>query len=230
VTRAEHDGSALWIGWTILRDVALTHAELLVEQLEDAIVVLGPLQKLVAWAPDNDLGAVAGETDEAKAERERADDDEDRDRAERLPRVSRAEHEARSRGRHRPAPTQDEADAVSAVPPPAPPSAGDPEGAGAAHGAAERPRALPRLLSRRPLVTEVDPSVPIEKGTRVQVVAGPFRGKVGVVQELDGKGAARVMLGLLATRVEVKDLVAAAEGKDRPALASSHRKPMGVRS
>ncbi len=80
------------------------------------------------------------------------------------------------------------------------------------------------------MVTEVDPSAPIEKGTRVQVMGGPFRGKVGVVQELDGKGAARVMLGLLATRVEVKDLVAAAEGKDRPALASSHRKPMGVRS
>jgi hypothetical protein len=38
------------------------------------------------------------------------------------------------------------------------------------------------------------------------------------------------MLGLLATRVDVKDLVGAAEGKERPALASSHRKPMGVRS
>jgi ribosomal protein L24 len=64
----------------------------------------------------------------------------------------------------------------------------------------------------------------------VQVLSGPFRGKVGVVQELDGRGAARVILGLLATRVDVKELIAAAEGKDRPALASSHRKPMGVRS
>ena len=94
----------------------------------------------------------------------------------------------------------------------------------------ERQRAIPRGLSRRPLVTEVDPSAPVEKGTRVQVLAGPFRGKLGVVQELDGKGAARVMLGLLAARLEVKDLMAAAEGKERPALASSHRKPMGVRS
>ena len=73
------------------------------------------------------------------------------------------------------------------------------------------------------------PTAPIEKGIRVQVLAGPFRGKVGVVQELDGKGAARVMLGLLATRVDVKELIAAAEGKERPQLGSSHRKPMGTR-
>ena len=38
------------------------------------------------------------------------------------------------------------------------------------------------------------------------------------------------MPGLLGTRVDAKELIAAAEGKDRPALASSHRKPMGVRS
>jgi transcription antitermination factor NusG len=94
----------------------------------------------------------------------------------------------------------------------------------------EPQRPLPRVLTRRPLVTEVNPTAPIEKGIRVQVLSGPFRGKVGVVQELDGKGAARVMLGLLATRVDVKELIAAAEGKERPQLGSSHRKPMGMRS
>jgi transcription antitermination factor NusG len=83
---------------------------------------------------------------------------------------------------------------------------------------------------RAPLVTEVDPSVPIEKGTRVRVLDGPFVGKIGVVQDLDGKGGARVMLGLLATRLDVKDLIAAAEGRERPALASSHRRPMPVRN
>jgi ribosomal protein L24 len=71
--------------------------------------------------------------------------------------------------------------------------------------------------------------VVIEKGTRVQVLTGPFRGKLGVVQEIEPGGVARVMLGLLATHVDTKDLIAAAEGKDRPALASSHRKPIGAR-
>ena len=64
------------------------------------------------------------------------------------------------------------------------------------------------------------------RGVRVRVLEGPFAGKVGVVQELDGKGSARVMLGLLATRLDVKDLVASAEGRERPALSSSHRKPI----
>jgi transcription antitermination factor NusG len=70
----------------------------------------------------------------------------------------------------------------------------------------------------------------VEKGVRVRVLEGPFSGKVGVVQELDGKGGARVMLGLLAVRLAVKDVVACAEGRVRPLLSSSHRKPLPVRS
>ena len=76
----------------------------------------------------------------------------------------------------------------------------------------------------------VDPRAPVDKGARVRVLEGPFAGKVGVVQELDGKGGARVMLGLLAVRLDVKDLVACAEGRERPLLSSSHRKPVPARS
>ncbi|MGH7298149.1 MAG: KOW motif-containing protein, partial [Polyangiaceae bacterium] len=76
----------------------------------------------------------------------------------------------------------------------------------------------------------VDPSAPVDKGVRVRVLEGPFAGKVGAVQDLDGKGGARVLLGLLAVRLDVKDLVACAEGRARPLLSSSHRKPMPVRS
>ena len=50
----------------------------------------------------------------------------------------------------------------------------------------------------------------------MRVLDGPFSGKVGVVQELDGKGGARVMLGLLAVRLDVKDIVACAKGRERP--------------
>ena len=65
----------------------------------------------------------------------------------------------------------------------------------------------------------------IENGARVRVLDGPFSGKVGMVQELDGKGGARVMLGLLAVWVHVRDLAHCAPGQSRPVLSVSHRKP-----
>jgi transcription antitermination factor NusG len=67
---------------------------------------------------------------------------------------------------------------------------------------------------------------PVERGTRVRVLSGPFVGKIGVVQDVDGKGGARVMLGLLATRLNIKDLALSTEGRERPHLATSHRKPL----
>jgi hypothetical protein len=73
-------------------------------------------------------------------------------------------------------------------------------------------------------VANVDTRATVERGSRVQVLDGPFVGKVGIVQELDGKGGARVMLGLLAAHLDVKDL-AVASGK-RPVLGSSHRRPI----
>jgi KOW motif len=239
--RSEQEGKSLWIGWTIPRDVAVTHAELLVDQLEDAIVALGPIEKLIAWAPDNDLIDLGSEVEAAKADRARVHEEAERDRAQWQARRDRVEQEERARGRERAERVAAEGETPSPVGgvkgAAAPPGEREPgrvppsvtESEAARRRPAER-QPLRRVLARRSLATEVDPSVPIEKGTRVQVLAGPFRGKVGVVQELDGKGAARVMLGLLATRVDVKDLVGAAEGKERPALASSHRKPMGVRS
>jgi hypothetical protein len=75
-----------------------------------------------------------------------------------------------------------------------------------------------------------NPRKTIEKGSRVRVLEGPFSGKVGVVQEVDGKGGARVMLGLLAVRVDVRDLARCAEGRNRPVLSTSHRKRVPVRS
>lgn len=68
-------------------------------------------------------------------------------------------------------------------------------------------------------------------GARVRVARGAFAGKSGVVQELDGRGGARVMLGLLSARIDLKDLVGETEpgggggGRDRLTLSSSHRKP-----
>jgi hypothetical protein len=64
-----------------------------------------------------------------------------------------------------------------------------------------------------------------EKGARVRVLEGPFSGKVGIVHEADAKGGVRVMLGLIAVRVDVRDLARFAEGRSRPVLSTSHRKP-----
>ncbi len=65
----------------------------------------------------------------------------------------------------------------------------------------------------------------IVKGVTVQVMAGPFEGKVGVVQELDGKGGARVVLGTMSSWVPIVDLTKDAAVAPRPPFRTSHRKP-----
>ena len=231
---APHAKRIVWIGWRVPRDVAIAHSDVLDEQLEDAIVALGPVFKLVAWAPDNDLVVLDREISPARAKRARAQDDAERDHGER---ESRREGERRTRTKKR-----EDADAKWK------PQAEGPRSDAADARDDARSKALPRpalkraqparetlktrgpMPRRAPTVTEVDPHAPIEKGTRVRVLAGPFEGKVGVVQGLDGKSGVRVMLGLLAMRFEAKELIATAAGKDRPMLASSHRKPLPARS
>jgi hypothetical protein len=223
--RVENDRRVLWIGWSVPRDVAIAHSELLAEQLEDAIVALGPLYKVIAWAPDNDLLRVDREWDAARAGRARAHDEAEKDRADW---ESRREGERRVRAKERDdappwRPTQPErprdeeapVDGATPAPPPVVLTNSD------------RPR---RFGRRPPRAIDVDPSLPIEKGGRVVVLAGPFEGKHGIVNDLDGRGGARVMLGLLAIRSAVTDLVASTEGRDRPVLSSSHRKRTRARS
>ena len=155
------DDGALWVGWSLPRDLALQHAAILGEQLADALVALVAAYRIVS--------------------------------GERL-----ASPDSERRG-------------------------------GAVAGGARR--ALPKRvpLRRARADADVDARAPIEKGTRVQVLKGPFVGKTGIVQELDGRGRARVMLGLLAARLDVKDLIASVEGRGRPVLGSSHRRPLPTR-
>ena len=66
----------------------------------------------------------------------------------------------------------------------------------------------------------------MEKGAKVRVRSGPFVDKIGVIGELDSRGGARVLLGLLSTRLELHDLELAVENRERPAMQSSHRRPL----
>ncbi len=88
-------------------------------------------------------------------------------------------------------------------------------------------RSLGQIPAEQPLLTPVHVPTPttMEKGARVRVLRGAFADKVGVVSELDGKGGARVMLGLLSTRIDKVDLVIVPETREKPAIHSSHRKP-----
>ncbi len=225
----------LWIGWSVKREVALAHAEEIEEHLADALVALAHVYKLVAWAPDNDLiratrgGAWRARRARAEERREHAREERrtrrkgvrkgpvrvegtrrEREDARRLLTVAEREGAPASR---RDDPRDQEHEPVTQTRPPPP----------------RRPILPTSLRARgaRAAVTDVDPSIPIEKGAKVRVLAGPFANRVGVVQELDGQRA-RVRLGLLAATVDVKDLVASSDGS-RPLLASSHRRPRGKR-
>jgi hypothetical protein len=224
----------VWIGWNVPRELATKHSELLDEQLEDAIVALGPAFKLIAWAPDNDLTTSESEVSSRRERR-------DTRRAKRRARAeSVAPHEGEPAARPRRSEAQDKKHKAKIVQPSRPLlRATLRDGPRIPFARAPRPEVAPARLAqqgavgrppiRRPMAGGFDPHAPIEKGARVRVLAGPFAGKVGFVQELDGKGRARVMLGLLATRVEVKNLVACTEGRERPPLMSSHRRPLPAR-
>ncbi len=155
LARCVLSGRSSKILWTLPRDVAITHSSVLDVELEDGILALVPLYKLVAHP-----GA-----------------------------------EPR-RGKAR-----------------------------AKIGTKQAPRRTAAPGGRN----EAETPPPFERGARVRVLAGPFAGKVGVVKEVDAtKGRAHVMLGLLATRIDVKDLASNHAG-GRPTLSSSHRKPLGLR-
>ncbi len=216
----ERDEREMWIGWTLPREIASAHTEGLDDQLEDAVVALGELLALVSRAPQAPAAHPRHERHEERGAGQvpRRGGDDDRHGTKR-----RARARARDRDRDHRGEGDTELDAE--------PLAAD---ADATNGRVQRPaNARPRLragLRRRPAGGSVDPRAPIEKGSRVRVLGGAFAGKVGVVQDLDGKGGARVMLGLLAVRVDAKDLVAVTDAPQRVRLSSSHRRPLPVRS
>lgn len=209
--KARADQSAFRIVWRIPKAVVVGFPDDFGDALEDALHAISTVTKLVAWAEDNDvLGLVT------------------RWEARQMRKFRDAEHESivpSERPQRRPVRDDDEDRLRDEREPPSfavPPPSRVPE--------PELPRRVPpprlerKILRRAPRVFDVDPHGAIEKGTRVQVLAGPFSGRVGEVVELSGAGFAKVSLGLLVTRVATSDLVACAPKARRTALPSSHRK------
>jgi hypothetical protein len=229
VESVEHPGAGVWIGWTVPRALALEHSAMLDEQLEDAIAALAQLFALLV-ADASDLDERAGgkgrrfsgrRPGAGKGDRKKDGESERGDRGARDGRDA----DARARGRGRDREVEGERDEAD----PEPARDASPMGARATDSRPLAPSRSPRStrLPRKPLKPA---HVAIERGARVRVLKGPFSGKVGVVHELDGKGGARVMLGLLAVRLEVTNLMPCVEGRGRPVLSSSHRKPIPARS
>jgi hypothetical protein len=219
----------LWIGWTVPRAIAVHHSSLLDEQLTDSLVVLARVHALLG----GDAGAV-----QVRARPERAADrkkrgarraEDDRDRNKRWPRDAALHEATQERARDRRS------------------TSGGGGGARQDAEAEAEPdvdRSVARVLDARlparvgfksargkgGAATSRRRHDVVERGAQVRVLEGPFAGKVGVVHELDGHGGARVMMGLLAVRIDVANLEVHVEGLRRPVLSTSHRKPVPARS
>lgn len=284
--RRAADGQVpLWIGWSVPRGTAIEHTDILDEQLEDALVALAPIYRLVAWSRENDHVALDRKLEGIEQERARAhaeiEAENERWRIEQAAARERSMEQARARGDERvegslparrptlatlfntgrgsasAAPSTTGRGSASAVPSrtsgpgraepmrSAPKPAGEPAAPGARRPApspvteqADRqmtrrpaPDPAPRPLGEpdapaRPVAAENAKAGVVEKGSRVRVLSGPFGDKIGVISELDGRGGARVLLGLLATRLDLDDLELVLDGRERPSLPSSHRKPL----
>ncbi len=268
MAQAKSENTALWIGWSVTRDVAVEHAEILDEQLEDALVALAPVYKHVAWWPEDDPAGMVAKLEaireeqtrtlaERQAEQERQKAELERQRREANERSrertrERIDYSAnrprpglgslfksdsssstspKSTHRHSPLPAKDSSRQLSpSHPRPAQPAEQQQQqrrrrpAREAVEGAAsEHDEHAPK----KPASGDSSPDA-LEKGAKVMVLAGPFSGKVGVISELDGRGGARVLLGLLSTRVTLGELEAIVEAKDRPSFQSSHRRPVPI--
>jgi hypothetical protein len=239
--RVESTSRPLAIGWTVPRDVAVEHAALLDEQLKDALAALVRIFALFGGADDAGAPSRARPHEGAHGRRQSGRSDDDRDHTKKRQRETREPGRDRKGQREPDGPIRGRSTADVD---------GERDGATAAQrrhaavkdGVPSRPPAahearfpLRGAARRRPNLKVSGGGAKgrggsIERGARVRVLEGPFSGKVGVVRELDGKGGARVMLGLLAVRFDMANLAVHDERGRRPVLGTSHRKPVPVRS
>jgi len=204
----------LWVGWTLSRQVVLDHAEVLGQNLEDAIVALGRVYQQIAWSRSNDFIDLSSRVEVARLARERnhaeASARTDRWRAQRDAEVE----QSRGAGSRQAGSWQRGARAGNGSSPLG--ERGEPTLSRESSGVALRSdatRGAGQMSDRG-----------IAAGVRVRVKTGPFADRVGVVSDVDSNRGARVMLGLLATRFALHDLEMVQGGRERPNFQSSHRR------
>ncbi len=282
LARCASENVPLWIGWRVPRETALAHAEILDEQLEDAVLALFPVYRLIAWSRDNDHIGIEREIAGLQKEQARAHAEvvalDEKWKAEQAAERERATQAARARAEEAGAgrrpmtlatlfkslPAKDVKDgkdappprpAREAAPPPRGPAEGGartspggaPEGAkrpeaprdvrqavprGASHGPGRgRPGAHDGAPAQRPTFA-TKPAADVaarressaeptwEKGAKVGILSGPFAGKVGTIAEMEGARSARVLLGLLSTRLDLTALKLLDAGAAAKAAAS----------
>ncbi len=236
--RCTNENVPLWIGWRVPRAAALAHAEIVDDQLEDAVLALFPVYRLIAWSRDNDRIGVEGEIEDRKAEQAKTHAEvvalDEKWKAEQAAERERAALAARARAEEagparravtlanlfKSSPAKEPAreplkeaarDAIQDAP------------REAAKQAAREAKEPPRKIAKEPVREAREPrnggrdrAAPPkarpagepswEKGARVGIVTGPFAGKVGTIAEMEGTKSARVLLGLLSTRLDLSNL------------------------
>ena len=230
--RAAATGVPFWVGVFLSRQAVLDNAQSIDEELEDAVSALTTVARLITWTDDNDFirrepararnrghaAEARGGPGEAPLSGDTRGGSKDRD-----DRLSTKQLRDSIENEANELDEQDDGDLdaleASVRPPPV----------------AEMPAMLRRnavvmpprrgVLRRNAQRIEVDASAAVERGSKVRVLSGPFRDRVGIVSDLDSRGRARVVLGLFSTVCETKDLIVAREGA-RPTLVS-HRKLPG---
>jgi hypothetical protein len=240
------EGEWFFVSRRVPRDEAIAAGTPLAATVIADFEWLWPLYRFLAWSRDNDFvsidEALAAEAAERQVARARLEQEE----AERADRLARDKDLARERAREKgptgpaPRPPRTAPAARPSQPPspprpeapPAAPVATEPRGgegvcrsrraerAGGLQSAGEGGPRAPR--GERGERGEAQPplAMQVAKGVRVRIGKGPFSGKVGTVQEID-RGVAKVLLGLMAARVDVADLVPVGPG--RPGHAERRR-------
>jgi hypothetical protein len=204
-----HESAQWWfVGRELPRADAVSMGAALGLWIEETFTALMPVYRLVAWSHDNDLVSIEAEVATARAERLAHVDEEAAREAEWKARhdaeIERRRAEASVETRERVAGSERPRafivhEIAHSAPPPEPRRESKPAPARESKPPREARAPQPRIhVAPRVEVT----TTTVAAGARVQIKDGPFAGRVGTVAEVDNRGHARVMFGLIAARFE----------------------------
>ena len=228
-------GASQWwfLGRTLPRAEAVAQGPALAAWIDETFRALLPIYRLLAWSHDNDLVSIEREVEAARAERLAHVDEEAARAAEwqaqHLAEIERRREVAAAETRERIAASERARPAVvhtvtqhlapeppkAETKPPRRPETPRVEPKPAAPKVEPKPRATDELRERlakapKPKAEPKEPvetASPVVPGARVKIRSGAFADRIGTVSEVDGRGHARVLFGLIAARLDASELV-----------------------